>query len=153
MLLVGGVEMGCPLRRREFGRIGGHDREARFQKREAMNIEGPGDELRGALASFLDIGISGLVRASDNAAHSRIVIGVGRVRREGFGDAKNAVERAADPQTEAASRLVAWVTRDMVKPSADDFAMLRLCLLALSGITLQISSAIVPTRQHPQKAV
>jgi hypothetical protein len=53
------------------------------------------------------------------------------------------VGRAADPQTEAAIKLVAWVSHGVVRPSADDFAMLRLILLALlpqiGGILLMVS--------------
>ena len=37
----------------------------------------------------------------------------------------------ADPQTEAASRIVAWASLGAVKPSGNDFAMLRLLLLSL----------------------
>src|SRR5207302_6801955 len=38
---------------------------------------------------------------------------------------------AADPQTEAASKLAAWVSFGTVRPTGDDFGMLRLLLLAL----------------------
>jgi hypothetical protein len=53
-----------------------------------------------------------------------------------------AVETTADPQTEAAVRIVAWVSRGMLQPSGNDFAMLRLVLLALlpqiGGILLMV---------------
>jgi len=53
------------------------------------------------------------------------------------------VGQTADPQTDAAIRLVAWVTRGMLRPSDNDFAMLRLVLLALlpqiGGILLMVS--------------
>jgi len=41
------------------------------------------------------------------------------------------VAATADPQTEAASRIVAWASLGAVKPSGNDFAMLRLLLLSL----------------------
>ena len=57
------------------------------------------------------------------------------------------VEQAADPQTQAASRIVAWVSRGWLAPSGDDFAMLRLVLLALlpqvGGILMMIGRAKV----------
>jgi hypothetical protein len=43
----------------------------------------------------------------------------------------HSVEQTADPQTEAAIRIVAWVSRGMLQPSGNDFAMLRLVLVAL----------------------
>jgi hypothetical protein len=42
-----------------------------------------------------------------------------------------AVEETADPQVEVASRIVAWLSFGSLRPSRDDFAMLRLVLLAL----------------------
>jgi hypothetical protein len=52
------------------------------------------------------------------------------------------VAQTADPQTEAAIKLVAWVSHGFVTPQADDFAMLRLVLLALlpqfGGILLMV---------------
>jgi hypothetical protein len=52
-------------------------------------------------------------------------------------------EQTADPQTEAARRIVAWASLGMLRPTADDFAMLRLVLLALlpqiGGILLMIA--------------
>ena len=48
----------------------------------------------------------------------------------------------ADPQTDAAIRIAAWLSCGTLKPTADDFAMLRLVLLALlpqiGGILLMI---------------
>lgn len=53
------------------------------------------------------------------------------------------VEKAADPQTEAATRMVAWLSRGMFRPSSDDFNMLRLILIALlpqvGGVLLMIA--------------
>jgi hypothetical protein len=40
--------------------------------------------------------------------------------------AQHAVEQTADPQTESARRIVAWLTVGTVKPTGDDFVMLRL---------------------------
>jgi hypothetical protein len=63
-------------------------------------------------------------------------------RRQAVDVAMRAVEQTADPQTEAATRIVAWVSRGMLRPSGDDFVMLRLVLLALlpqiGGILLMV---------------
>ena len=52
------------------------------------------------------------------------------------------VEQSADPQTEAAVRIVGWISRGALRPTGDDFAMLRLVLLALlpqiGGILLMV---------------
>jgi hypothetical protein len=64
-------------------------------------------------------------------------------RRQILDTAMATVEHTADPQTDAAIKLVAWVTHGLVRPSGDDFAMLRLVLLALlpqiGGILLMVS--------------
>ena len=53
-----------------------------------------------------------------------------------------AVAQTADPQTDAAIRIVAWISHGMLRPTWDDFAMLRLILLALlpqiGGILLMV---------------
>jgi hypothetical protein len=53
------------------------------------------------------------------------------------------VGKTADPQTDAAIRIVAWATCGILQPSGDDFAMLRLVLLALlpqiGGILLMVA--------------
>jgi hypothetical protein len=63
-------------------------------------------------------------------------------RRHAFDTATQQVAQTADPQTEAAVKLVAWVSHGLLKPEADDFAMLRLVLLALlpqfGGILLMV---------------
>jgi hypothetical protein len=63
-------------------------------------------------------------------------------RRQAVDVAMRAVEQTADPQTEAAIRIVAWTSRGTLRPSGDDFAMLRLVLLALlpqiGGILLMV---------------
>jgi hypothetical protein len=63
-------------------------------------------------------------------------------RRKVLDGAVSAIEQSADPQTQAASRIVSWLTGGMAKPSADDVAMLRLILLALlpqlGGVLLMI---------------
>ncbi len=63
-------------------------------------------------------------------------------RRQTLDTAMRAVGQAADPQTDAAIRIVAWVTYGALKPTNDDFAMLRLVLLALlpqiGGILLMV---------------
>jgi hypothetical protein len=64
-------------------------------------------------------------------------------RRQLFDAAMTSVGQAADPQTDAAIKLVAWISRGMVRPVPDDFAMVRLTLLALlpqiGGMLLLIS--------------
>ncbi len=63
-------------------------------------------------------------------------------RRQILDAAMAAVGQTADPQTEAAIKLVAWVSRGLLRPAPDDFAMLRLVLLALlpqiGGILLMV---------------
>jgi hypothetical protein len=63
-------------------------------------------------------------------------------RRQAVDVAMRSVEHTADPQTEAAIRIAAWVSRGMLQPTGDDFAMLRLVLLALlpqiGGILLMV---------------
>jgi hypothetical protein len=70
-------------------------------------------------------------------------------RRQILDTAMASVGQTADPQNDAAIKLVAWVTRGVVRPSGDDFAMLRLVLLAMlpqiGGILLMVSrSAMRP---------
>lgn len=52
-------------------------------------------------------------------------------RRRALDATLSSVEHAADPQTDAAIKVVALVSAGTVKPVADDFVMLRLVLLAL----------------------
>jgi hypothetical protein len=52
-------------------------------------------------------------------------------RRRLLDAATASVGQAADPQTDAAIKLVAWISRGMMRPATEDFAMLRLVLLAL----------------------
>jgi hypothetical protein len=63
-------------------------------------------------------------------------------RRRAFDIATQSVAQTADPQTEAAIKLVAWLSHGLLKPEADDFAMLRLVLLALlpqlAGVLLMV---------------
>ena len=64
-------------------------------------------------------------------------------RRQILDTAMASVGQTADPQNDAAIKLVAWVTHDGLRPTGDDFAMLRLVLLALlpqiGGILLMVS--------------
>lgn len=64
-------------------------------------------------------------------------------RQRALDAALSAVERAADPQTDAAAKIVAWLSVGVANPGADAFAMLRLILLALlpqiGGILLMIA--------------
>ena len=66
-------------------------------------------------------------------------------RQRTLDSALNSVEHAADPQTDAAAKIVAWLTGGTANPTADGFAMLRLMLLALlpqiGGILLMIGRA------------
>lgn len=52
-------------------------------------------------------------------------------RRRVLDSTMTSVGQAADPQAVAASRLVAWGSGGMFRPAPEDFAMLRLILLAL----------------------
>jgi hypothetical protein len=64
-------------------------------------------------------------------------------RRQALDTAVHAVEQTADPQIEAASHMVVWLSHGLLNPGPDDFAMLRLVLLALlpqlGGILLMVS--------------
>jgi hypothetical protein len=63
-------------------------------------------------------------------------------RRQAVDVAMRSVEQTADPQTESAIRIVAWASRGAISPNENDFAMLRLILLALlpqvGGILLMV---------------
>jgi hypothetical protein len=63
-------------------------------------------------------------------------------RRQALDTAMQSVGLAADPQTQAAIRLAAWASHGVLQPSGNDFAMLRLVLLALlpqiGGILLMV---------------
>jgi hypothetical protein len=81
-------------------------------------------------------------------------------RRQRLDTAMASVGRTADPQAEAAIKLVAWVSFGALHPSADDFAMLRLVLLALlpqiGGVLLMVgrSRALEPqTRRDGERAL
>jgi hypothetical protein len=78
-------------------------------------------------------------------------------RRQMLDTAIASVGRTADPQTEAAIKLVAWVSLGVLRPSADDFAMLRLVLLALlpqiGGILLMVGRSRAPQPTAPGDAV
>jgi hypothetical protein len=52
-------------------------------------------------------------------------------RRQALDVAMHQVEQIADPQTDAAIRIVAWISRGVLRPTGDDFAMLRLILIAM----------------------
>src|SRR3569832_943724 len=63
-------------------------------------------------------------------------------RRQALDSASASVGQNADAQSDAAIRLVTWVSHGMLRPTLEDFAMLRLVLLALlpriGGILLLI---------------
>lgn len=52
-------------------------------------------------------------------------------RRQMLDAAMASVGQEADPQTEAAIKLVAWGSRGELRPAPEDFTMFRLILLAL----------------------
>ena len=52
-------------------------------------------------------------------------------RRQILDVAMTSVRQTADPQTDAAIKVVGWISRGVLRPAPDDFAMLRLILLAL----------------------
>ncbi|MGY3278070.1 hypothetical protein [Bradyrhizobium sp. S3.7.6] len=75
-----------------------------------------------------------------------------RAREDVVGDRRRVLDAAmhdvvqtADPQTEAAIKIVAWLSVGTLKPTGDDFAMLRLMLLAIlpqiGGVLLMVSRA------------
>jgi hypothetical protein len=63
-------------------------------------------------------------------------------RRQALDQATQTVVQTADPQTESAIRIVSWVTHGTLQPTGNDFAMLRLILMALlpqiGGILLMV---------------
>src|ERR1700741_789359 len=63
-------------------------------------------------------------------------------RRQFLDTAVASVGQTADPQPDAAIKLVTWVSGGLLRPAAEDFAMLRLILLALlpqiGGILLMV---------------
>lgn len=81
------------------------------------------------------------------------VSGVGRICREReqlvndrqrvLDAALSSVEHASDPQADVAIKIVTWLSVGRLKPTADDFTMLRLVLVALlpqlGGLLLMIS--------------
>jgi hypothetical protein len=63
-------------------------------------------------------------------------------RQQAVAAAMHSVEKNADPQTDAAIRVVTWLSGGTLQPTANDFAMLRLALIALlpqiGGILLMV---------------
>jgi hypothetical protein len=63
-------------------------------------------------------------------------------QRQALDVAMRSVAEAADPQVEAATHIVSWLSRGLFVPTVDDFAMLRLVLLALlpqvGGVLLMV---------------
>jgi hypothetical protein len=68
-------------------------------------------------------------------------------RRQLLDSAMTSVGQAADPQTDAAIKLVAWISRGMMRPAPEDFAMVRLILLALLP---QIGGMLLLIRRRSQ---
>jgi hypothetical protein len=75
-------------------------------------------------------------------------------RRQILDAAMVPARQTADPQMDAAIKIVAWVTFGTLRPSGDDFAMLRLVLLALlpqlGGILLMVSRSAMRPAPHEQ---
>jgi hypothetical protein len=67
-------------------------------------------------------------------------------RRQAVDVAMRSVEHTADPQTQAAIRVAAWLSGGLLQPTGDDFAMLRLILLALLP---QIGGILLMVARHP----
>jgi hypothetical protein len=69
-------------------------------------------------------------------------------RRQSLDVAMHQVEQIADPQTDAAIRIVAWISHGLLRPTGNDFAMLRLILLALlpqfGGILMMVGRRTQP---------
>lgn len=76
-------------------------------------------------------------------------------RRQILDSALNSVGQTTDPQSDAAIKLVTWASGGMLRPTLEDFAMLRLVLLALlpqiGGILLMVGrhSALARHRTAP----
>ena len=66
-------------------------------------------------------------------------------RRQILDAAMTSVGQAADPQTDAAIKLVIWGSHGMLRPAPEDFAMLRLTLLALLP---QIGGILIMVGRH-----
>jgi hypothetical protein len=66
-------------------------------------------------------------------------------RRQALDKAMSEVAATSDSQTDAAVHMIAWVSGGTVRPSGDDFAMLRLALLAMlpqfGGVLLMLARA------------
>jgi len=75
-------------------------------------------------------------------------------RRQILDTAMASVGQTADPQTDAAVKVASWVTHGMLRPSGEDFAMLRLVLLALlpqiGGILLMVSRSAMWPASKPE---
>jgi hypothetical protein len=73
-------------------------------------------------------------------------------RRQILDNAVASVGRTADPQSDAAIKLVTWASIGTLRPTAEDFAMLRLVLLALlpqiGGILLLVGRHSALIRRH-----
>jgi hypothetical protein len=68
-------------------------------------------------------------------------------RRQVLDIAMTSIGQAADPQTEAAIKLIAWGSFGILRPAHEDFAMLRLILLALLP---QIGGVLLMVERHSE---
>ncbi|MCC8945439.1 hypothetical protein H8A97_10080 [Bradyrhizobium sp. Arg62] len=69
-------------------------------------------------------------------------------RRRALDGALVSVDQAADPQTDAAIKIVAWISRGTLRPSTEDFAMLRLMLL---GLLPQVGGLLMMVGLHAMR--
>lgn len=74
-----------------------------------------------------------------------------RDRRLEYNDAASLAESSADPQTEATIKIVAWITAERIKPTADDFIMFRFVLLALFPPVGGLLLMIISSREDEQR--
>jgi len=71
-------------------------------------------------------------------------------QRRAMEAALRSVDQTAEPQTQAAIQLIAWVSRGVLKPVAEDFVMFRLVMMALlpqiGGILLMVGRPSSPVQ-------
>jgi len=91
------------------------------------------DDAKAARDRECKTGVGAVCRQRENAV-------VDRQRQ--LDDAQRSAQGTADPQVEAAINLVAWASLGTLRPASNDFAMLRLLLLALlpqiGGVLLMV---------------
>ena len=71
-------------------------------------------------------------------------------RRQILDAAMLSIGQSRDPQTDAAVKLVTWVSNGLLRPEAEDFAMLRLILLAMLP---QIGGILIMVGRHAARPI